>query len=64
VPTGLLEHDLARHENAPVEELGQVEVVDLGQIEGLSAAPSTLDPQSDTEETAETAESATIKATE
>jgi transcription termination/antitermination protein NusA len=42
IETGVLEHDLARHEAALLEETGQGEVLDLGRVEGLSAAPSTL----------------------
>jgi N utilization substance protein A len=64
VVTGVLEHDLARHESAPVSEQGDTEVIDLGQVEGLSAAPSSLDPQSDGGEGAEIDESATIKSAE
>jgi hypothetical protein len=64
VATGVLEHDLARNEMASVEESGEVEVLDLGQVEGLSAAPSSLDEQPDPEQVAEKHESATIKSTE
>jgi transcription termination/antitermination protein NusA len=42
VETGVLEHDIARHEEAPVEEAGEEEVLDLGRVEGLSGAPSSL----------------------
>ena len=44
IETGVLEHDLARHEKAPVEEEGKDEVLDLGTVEGLSGAPSSLKP--------------------
>jgi transcription termination/antitermination protein NusA len=64
VATGVLEHDLARHESAPVDEQGEAEVIDLGQVEGLSAAPSSLQPQAEVEETAENAESANINIAE
>lgn len=64
VETGVLEHDLARHESAPVSEVGDVEVLDLGQVEGLSGAPSSLHPQLDADETVENDESATIKSAE
>jgi N utilization substance protein A len=64
VATGVLEHDMARHESAPVTEQGDIEVLDLGQVEGLSAAPSSLDSQSDSDEVAEIDESATIKSAE
>ena len=42
IETGLLEHDLARNEPAQLEETEEGEVLDLGRVEGLSAAPSTL----------------------
>jgi len=42
IETGVLEHDLARHEAAPIEESEEGEVLDLGNVEGLSGAPSTL----------------------
>jgi N utilization substance protein A len=40
--TGVLEHDLAKHEQALLEETNEGEVLDLGRVEGLSAAPSQL----------------------
>jgi len=40
--TGVLEHDLAKHEAVLLEETDEGEVLDLGRVEGLSAAPSTL----------------------
>ena len=40
--TGVLEHDLAKHEQVPLEETKEGEVLDLGKVEGLSAAPSQL----------------------
>ena len=42
IETGVLERDLATHEAAAVEETDEGEVLDLGRVEGLSAAPSTL----------------------
>ena len=64
VETGVLEHDTARHESAPVGEVGDAEIIDLGQVEGLSAAPSSLRPEPDADEVAENDESATIKSAE
>ncbi len=64
VATGVLEHDLARHEFEPVSDDGNSEVLDLGRVEGLSAAPSSLDQQPGPEEIAEKHESATIESTE
>ena len=40
--TGVLEHDLAKHEQVLLEETKEGEVLDLGRVEGLSAAPSQL----------------------
>lgn len=40
--TGVLESDIARHEPAAPEENEAYEVIDLGRVEGLSGAPSTL----------------------
>ncbi len=42
IETGVLERDLATHEGAEVEETEEGETLDLGRVEGLSAAPSTL----------------------
>jgi N utilization substance protein A len=42
IETGILEHDLTTHEPSFVEELDGSEVLDLGRVEGLSGAPSTL----------------------
>jgi N utilization substance protein A len=64
VATGVLEQDLARHEAAQVDESDGTEVLDLGRVEGLSAAPSTFDEQPNPVETAEKHESATIKSAE
>jgi hypothetical protein len=64
VATGLLEHDMARHEAAVVEDGPAGEVLDLGNVEGLSAAPSTLDHQPGPDEIAEKHESGTMKGAE
>jgi hypothetical protein len=42
IETGVLQQDLATHEPAPIDESAEGEVLDLGRVEGLSAAPSTL----------------------
>ncbi len=42
IETGVLEHDLATHEPALVDETDEGEILDLGRVEGLSAAPSSL----------------------
>jgi len=42
VETGVLEHDLARHEAAKTESAQGALVLDLGTVEGLSGAPSSL----------------------
>jgi len=64
VATGVLEQDLARHEAVAVNEANGTEVLDLGRVEGLSAAPSIFDDQPEPIETAEKHESATIKSAE
>ena len=48
--TGVLEGDMARHETVDVEHTGDGDTLDLGRVEGLSGAPSTLrgDVSSDT----------------
>jgi N utilization substance protein A len=61
IETGVLEHDLATHEPELPEESDQGEVLDLGRVEGLSGAPSTLRNLVVSDESAETAESDTIK---
>ncbi len=60
--TGVLEHDLAKHEQVLLEETKEGEVLDLGKVEGLSAAPSQLRglAHSRTVGSPETAESDTI----
>jgi transcription termination/antitermination protein NusA len=42
IQTGVLEHDLATHQSAQLEETDDGEVLDLGRVEGLSGAPSAL----------------------
>ena len=42
IETGVLERDLATHQPAALEETDDGEVLDLGRVEGLSGAPSTL----------------------
>ncbi len=42
IETGVLEHDFAKHEAALLEETDEGEVLDLGRVEGLSGAPSSL----------------------
>jgi N utilization substance protein A len=42
IETGVLERDLAKHEQALLEDTDEGEVLDLGKVEGLSAAPSSL----------------------
>jgi N utilization substance protein A len=64
IETGILEHDLARHESAPLEQTGDGEVLDLGRVEGLSAAPSTLKNLVQSGETGEAELSDTIENTE
>lgn len=53
IETGVLERDIATHEGAPLEETEDGEVLDLGQVEGLSGAPSTLSSMVGSEEEAE-----------
>ena len=64
VATGVLERDMARHEVAAVEDGPSGKVLDLGNVEGLSAAPSTLDHQPGPDEIAEKHESGTMKGAE
>ncbi len=61
IETGVLEHDLARHEAALLDETEDGEVLDLGRVEGLSGAPSTLRDVVEPEEAAKGAESDTMK---
>ena len=62
IETGVLEHDLAKHEQVLLEETDEGEVLDLGKVEGLSAAPSVLRglTQSRAAGTPETVESDTM----
>jgi N utilization substance protein A len=60
IETGVLEHDLARHEPASVE-VRDGEVLDLGTVEGLSGAPSTLSHVAGSEEGSDTDESGTME---
>ncbi len=61
IQTGVLERDLATHEAALLEESDEGEVLDLGKVEGLSAAPSVLRNMVLSEESPEPAESDTMK---
>ena len=42
IETGVLEHDIATHDPAPLDETDEGEVLDLGNVEGLSGAPSSM----------------------
>jgi len=64
IETGVLEHDIATHEPAPVDEAEEGELVDLGRVEGLSAAPSSLRSAVASGETPETVKSDTIENTD
>jgi transcription termination/antitermination protein NusA len=61
IETGMLEHDLARNEPVQLEDTEEGEVLDLGRVEGLSAAPSTLRDTVQSSETDEDTESGTMK---
>lgn len=61
IETGALAHDLARHEAALLEEEDGAEVLDLGRVEGLSAAPSSLRDVTTSGETGEDAESGNMR---
>ncbi|HEX4164735.1 MAG TPA: transcription termination factor NusA [Bryobacteraceae bacterium] len=61
IETGLLERDAATHEAALLEETPEGEVLDLGRVEGLSAAPSTLREVAAAGENGQNRESDTIK---
>jgi transcription termination/antitermination protein NusA len=61
VETGTLEHDLALNEPEPLAESAAGEVLDLGRVEGLSAAPSTLRGVTPSGEDAEGDRSDTMK---
>ncbi|MBV8552077.1 MAG: transcription termination/antitermination protein NusA [Acidobacteriaceae bacterium] len=65
IETGVLERDMATHEPALVEEDEEGdEVLDLGRVEGLSAAPSTLRNFVESEDIPEGDQSDTIKKTD
>ena len=61
IETGVLEQDLATHEAPQIEEHDGMQVLDLGRVEGLSAAPSTLHRMVGTASTEEGAESGTME---
>ncbi len=61
IETGVLEQDIATHEPAPVEETDQGEVLDLGRVEGLSGAPSSLREMVGSGEAEESVESGTME---
>jgi Helix-hairpin-helix domain len=61
IETGVLEKDLARHEPPPIEETEEGEVLDLGRVEGLSAAPSILRDVVSSGEASEDGKSGTIE---
>lgn len=42
IETGVLEHDIATHDPAPLDETEKGKVLDLGNVEGLSGAPSSM----------------------
>ncbi len=60
IETGVLERDIATHEPSSVEESDSGEVLDLGRVEGLSGAPSSLREMVGSGEAGETAESDTM----
>ncbi len=64
IETGMLEHDFATHEQVPVEETDEGEILDLGRVEGLSGAPSTLHTVAGSAETGENEKSDNIGDTE
>ncbi len=64
IETGVLEHDLARHEGALLDNTDEGEALDLGRVEGLSGAPSTLRNYVDSDEGGQPAGSDTMKNTE
>jgi N utilization substance protein A len=61
IETGVLEHDIATHESPLLDETDEGEVLDLGRVEGLSGAPSTLRDVVRSEEPAEAPESDTME---
>jgi N utilization substance protein A len=64
IETGVLERDLALHQAALLADTDEGEALDLGQVEGLSAAPSTLRELVESGESSETVGSDTIKNTD
>ena len=60
IETGVLQHDLATREEEPTVDFEGNQVLDLGRVEGLSAAPSTLRGTENNEEMAENTESGTM----
>ncbi len=64
IETGVLERDLALHQAALLADTEEGETLDLGQVEGLSAAPSTLRELVESGESGEPVESDTIKNTD
>jgi N utilization substance protein A len=62
IETGVLERDIATHEMPEIDEADEGAVVDLGRVEGLSGAPSTLRALV-SEETVESGESDTMNKT-
>ena len=64
IETGVLEQDLATHQAALLDERDDGEVLDLGRVEGLSAAPSTLREVTRSEASSEEQGSDTIEKTE
>jgi N utilization substance protein A len=61
IETGVLEEDLARHQAALLADTEEGEALDLGRVEGLSAAPSTLRHLVESGESGEPVESDTMK---
>jgi N utilization substance protein A len=61
IETGVLEEDLARHQAALLADTEEGEALDLGRVEGLSAAPSTLRHLVESGEGGEPVESDTMK---
>ncbi|MDQ2711352.1 MAG: transcription termination factor NusA [Acidobacteriota bacterium] len=61
IQTGILVRDLATHKGAQAEETDEGEVLDLGRVEGLSAAPSVLRGVVESGEGVDTPESDTIE---
>jgi hypothetical protein len=60
----VLEEDLARHQAALLANTEEGETLDLGRVEGLSAAPSTLRHLVESGESEAPVESDTIKNTD